>query len=430
MNKLKKSNLSTLLIISLLTLLCILLGQQFQMSTIATDSTASERYLLSSTDNHNRHHLFPTITDYHSRGKYKKGFLYVDGTVAIPPRYENISTFRNGLAIVHTPFTKLPKYFMGDYDVYPFGMGQVIDIKGSVFLRAKENEYFQCQNEGYLMKLVVDETFQILNSPTNQQKIYSRIVKNYKGSQAVPTQRPNSLHWIFYYQPLDTLDTNGHDSFENISIKVVNLATKKEIAIPREIKFSSCFSQGLAAVGVGIEPGGDNTFRAKKNGYIDKNGKVVIPLQYDRVWDFQSNGFAQVMKNNKLFFIDRQGRKVSDVVGKTTFSEGLAVRYDLSGEQTSQVINAKNQVVFTLPKDLKFHHDNPKFTSGLILVCNTAAGRCGYVNRQGKVTIDPQFSYATPFEQGLAEVITAAGHAAYINTKGDIVWQNLQSVGQ
>jgi WG containing repeat len=153
----------------------------------------------------------------------------------------------------------------------------------------------------------------------------------------------------------------------------------------------------------------------------------VILLKYDRVWDFQSNGLAQVMKGNRRFFIDRRGQQVPDATGKSIFSEGLAVRYDPSGKRTNQIINAKRQIIFTLPSGLEFHPEKPRFTSGLILVRNIEMDRYGYVDRQGKIVIPPKFSFALPFDQGLAEVSTDDDHAAYINTKGNIVWINTQS---
>ncbi|WP_435932419.1 WG repeat-containing protein [Moraxella bovoculi] len=51
---------------------------------------------------------------------------------------------------------------------------------------------------------------------------------------------------------------------------------------------------------------------AKKNnkyGYVDKTGKVVVPIQYDETWFF-SEGLAGVKQNGKWGFIDKTGEVV------------------------------------------------------------------------------------------------------------------------
>ena len=55
------------------------------------------------------------------------------------------------------------------------------------------------------------------------------------------------------------------------------------------------FSEGLASV----EKDG-------KEGYIDKTGRIVIPLEYDKAYSFR-NGKAKVVKNGIEGFIDKNG---------------------------------------------------------------------------------------------------------------------------
>src|SRR2546421_3754540 len=62
-----------------------------------------------------------------------------------------------------------------------------------------------------------------------------------------------------------------------------------------------------------------------KWGFIDRTGKVVIPIQFDSANDFHE-GLALVTANGKKLFIDASGRVVItpqfDIVDG--FSEGLA----------------------------------------------------------------------------------------------------------
>lgn len=48
-----------------------------------------------------------------------------------------------------------------------------------------------------------------------------------------------------------------------------------------------------------------------KWGYMDDKGNMVIPAQYDAVWDF-SDGKAEVKLGKEFFFINKKNEKVSD----------------------------------------------------------------------------------------------------------------------
>jgi hypothetical protein len=115
----------------------------------------------------------------------------------------------------------------------------------------------------------------------------------------------------------------------------------------------------------------------EKWGYTDLKGDWVIKPEYDNVNDFQE-GFAMVSQEDKTFFINTQGKKL------------------------------------TMPT-LKFNKIND-FSSGLALVSeanylDNQEGKTGvhyFINPQGKVVIDLSVSkdvnYATPFYQKFAVV--------------------------
>ena len=75
-----------------------------------------------------------------------------------------------------------------------------------------------------------------------------------------------------------------------------------KIAIP--LRYSSAFGfyEGLAAVA-------KKGFFNWKLGYIDKAGKMVIPPRYSRAEEF-SDGLAQVVVGDKVGYIDKIGRMV------------------------------------------------------------------------------------------------------------------------
>ncbi|MEI9810748.1 MAG: WG repeat-containing protein [Bacteroidota bacterium] len=64
------------------------------------------------------------------------------------------------------------------------------------------------------------------------------------------------------------------------------------------------FSEGLAAVGLRDTPDSD-----LKYGYIDKTGKVIIPIQYSSAFAFK-NGRARVGLKGKSILLDKQGKTI------------------------------------------------------------------------------------------------------------------------
>ena len=109
-------------------------------------------------------------------------------------------------------------------------------------------------------------------------------------------------------------------------------------------------------------------------GFIDRTGKIAIPLQFDSANDFHE-GLALVAANGKKLFIDASGRIVItpqfDIVDD--FSEGLAA---VNIGQT----RIPNIGVISNP------------------------GKWGYIDKTGKLVIPLKFTHAEDFSEGLAGV--------------------------
>lgn len=87
--------------------------------------------------------------------------------------------------------------------------------------------------------------------------------------------------------------------------------TGKEIIKPDTYDFIETFSDDLAVVNMGGKWNDEYNpeFEGGKWGFIDKAGKVIIPLQYDSVQDFYK-GKAKVKLNGREFYIDKEGKEV------------------------------------------------------------------------------------------------------------------------
>ena len=98
----------------------------------------------------------------------------------------------------------------------------------------------------------------------------------------------------------------------------------------------------------------------RKRGYININtGKIVIPAQYQRAWNF-SEGYAAVYKEGLVSFINKSGEQAFP----TTFS----IRYDLNFD------------------DIAF-----QFHNGLCIM-RTMDGKWGLINTQGEWVIEPIYN--------------------------------------
>ena len=81
-----------------------------------------------------------------------------------------------------------------------------------------------------------------------------------------------------------------------------------KIVIPLAYEFTIRFSEGLAAVK-----------KNKKWGFIDKKGNTVIPFIYDdepigryELFDFK-DGYAQVMKGDSITLINKKGKEIRHI---------------------------------------------------------------------------------------------------------------------
>jgi hypothetical protein len=138
-----------------------------------------------------------------------------------------------------------------------------------------------------------------------------------------------------------------------------------------------------------------------KWGYIDKTGRIVIPLQYHFAYRF-SEGLAWVEPwPERFMLIDRTGKK-ADMTKiysyALPFSEGLALVV-VPGERGPGYIDATGRMIVARDDSRK---DANSFREGLAPV--KEGGKWGYIEKTGKMVISPQFPECGQFVEGLAAV--------------------------
>ena len=166
-----------------------------------------------------------------------------------------------------------------------------------------------------------------------------------------------------------------------------------------------------------------------KWGYIDIEGKLVVPLQFAKVHAF-SEGLAAVRYNTSFNwgYIDKEGKMViqPQLFKAESFSEGLAAVEILNEHEDCSkwgYIDKEGKFVIQPQFD-----EADSFSEGLAVVRigDWDSGKYGYINKEGKMVIQPQFDEADSFSEGLAAVKIGdwdSGKYGYIDKEGKMVIQ-------
>ena len=155
--------------------------------------------------------------------------------------------------------------------------------------------------------------------------------------------------------------------------------------------------------------------------YIDQEGKIVINPQFRDATVFR-NGLALVRTTGdspKWGFIDKEGKFVINAtfLEATVFSDDLA--WVVSENAAPSAINNKGEIKMTLTDAKKVSI----FKEGLAAFCiNDSTGiKWGFVNKEGKISINPQFYNARNFSQEMCAVQNGEGKWGFIDKEGKII---------
>lgn len=138
---------------------------------------------------------------------------------------------------------------------------------------------------------------------------------------------------------------------------------------------------------------------ADKWGYVDAKGKYVINPQFNNA-DWFYDGLAKVESTDgKIGYIDKSGKYKIAAAFKsgTAFCEDFAFVVSEGGHPTC--IDKKGNIKFVLKEAERVY----AFTEGLALFSNKD-DKYGFVDKTGKVIVNPQFDDAVSFFEGFAAV--------------------------
>ena len=167
------------------------------------------------------------------------------------------------------------------------------------------------------------------------------------------------------------------------------------------------FSEGLAPAKVN-----------GKFGYINAKGKFVITPAFDQAFPF-SDGLAAVRAKDLWGFIDKRGKFIvtPKYRGVDNFSEGLAAVLVDEKKWEWATIDRTGRVIIPARQNARTH-----FSNGLSRI--TVDREEGFIDKTGKLVIEPNFFRAEDFRDGLAYAVNAeTGRSSYIDTAGTVVYQ-------
>jgi hypothetical protein len=206
------------------------------------------------------------------------------------------------------------------------------------------------------------------------------------------------------------------------------------IVIPAKFYEASDFSEGLSVVRLSEK---------HKFGYINPKGELAIPGPFDWARDFHGGLGAVKLSQDKYGFIDKTGKLVLSAKewrDVDDFSEGLA-GVKVEGTDNSVYIGFKTEKYGYINRTGKFviapRFDRVgKFSESRALFFQTGKNPgYGFIDLKGQVVIKPEYEDAKSFSEGLAAVAIKSSDDkniwGYINAQGQWIikpqFQNVNS---
>jgi hypothetical protein len=343
------------------------------------------------------------------------GFINRSGTVVIPPQYDAVNEFHEGLARV----------YLGSQAGY-------IDTKGKLVIPAKwstagdfeqgralvsnEGKYSIIDKQG---KVVAEIPHRVLGEFHGGLAVIQRARTTGADGKAIPSaygyiDRSGKIIIEPQFMPAGAFPDDGDGL-------AVGGLERHWVYFDRKGKIVMRVSMEGKDRADGFH---DGLVRMKEGffwGYKNAAGEWAIAPKFDEAGDFE-NGRARVELEGKWTLIDKTGQKIQLPPGPRQirpYSDGLALAAE---RDRNGYLDAKGELAFPLRKyEAAYDFVNGRARFKL-------DGKFGYLDKKGNLAIPNQFASATDFKNGLAYVMAEEGWA-YIDTEGKVVWKEAKRGG-
>ena len=281
--------------------------------------------------------------------------------------------------------------------------------------------------------------------------------KDFDGALDFPTQENLALAWIngqnrgyinkdgkFQIKPKYAQYMAG--SFSEGLAHVCEVSTCAYINSKGDKVIEKISDAGIKKTFTGAGRFSDGLAPVKTDGkwtYIDDKGNAKFRPQFELAYPF-SEGLAPVKLGGQWMYIDKYGNPIPTISRDFTeinyFSEGLAAvknkdnKWGYIDNQGKTIIEPQFDDDSNRPPKYncdatdaeqerlsrcKYLDDRRKFSNNPPLAAIYKNGKWGYIDRQGKIIIEPQFDTANPFSEKLASVcgeekqVKMCGYIAY-----------------
>lgn len=305
----------------------------------------------------------------------------------------------------------------------------VIDEEGNELFRTDIIEKIEGYREGFFRIRIIEDdilkwAFMDINGKIILKPDQDEVFDFYEGVAMTAKDIPESEIEKLY----GFMDINGNQIIPNILIDAISFSeglayimdnqrrgyinTKGEMVLPLPDSLVGYpFSEGKAAV---------SNFDYQV-GYIDRTGKIIIPIKYEEFGMFKE-GKVKFTSDGKTGVIDSNDKVIfnADFYEAQQFSEGRSY-ISTPGDRlqhTWALVDDKGNFL----TDHKFKYGN-KFSESLSSVKDDENWK--FIDRSGNVIIDNNYRFAGSFRNGLAWVSKykddGSSQGGFINKQGEWV---------
>ena len=187
--------------------------------------------------------------------------------------------------------------------------------------------------------------------------------------------------------------------------------TEGEVVVPLEYDWCEYFYNGYAKV-----------YKDEKKGFVDTKGNVVVPIIYDEIHNFDENGIAAVAigswNNYKWGYVNTKGEVIVPIEYSSVWTHGFVDGLSIAIKNNKfGFINTKGEVVIPLEYGSAWTFRDG---FGIVFEGSGATGKRGIFDSNGNVILPVEYDEARYFSEGLAGV-GKDGKTGFINEKGETV---------